>query len=294
MYTFNVNHTSNISSVTTQDAKLNPWNPLIGLLPSGCSTWIWSTYFASFRELNVPGIGHCTLRQYQKCFLSWQHLGTISTRNRLRSMCSRCASSRWNIQMSTRDLERDSMWSDEVIAYGLACPLISSLSRCWWEASGGLTRGRGMTELPCLRWPLSMPACAEVNNAIQELAGVNHYTGKQNKGMTDARQACGTKDTLTVMNYLQERHPFCSDPSLRSVSTGVHAALWTFIRQKSSEMPSWLAWMDRLLLSTHSRRGIRQSPWVRNPHGRWFTFPATHNCCKSFTWPGISVQVWAV
>ncbi|KAJ8417704.1 hypothetical protein AAFF_G00225470 [Aldrovandia affinis] len=58
---------------------------------------------------------------------------------------------------------------------------------------------------------------------MQELTGVNHNTGDQNKDMTDARQARDMKDTLTVLNYLQERHPFCSDPSLRSISTGVHA-----------------------------------------------------------------------
>ncbi|KAJ8377274.1 hypothetical protein AAFF_G00261830 [Aldrovandia affinis] len=91
------------------------------------------------------------------------------------------------------------------------------------KTSGGLTRGRGMTELQRLKWLLSMPACAEVNNAMQELTGVNHNTGDQNKDMTDARQARDMKDTLTVLNYLQERHPFCSDPSLRSISTGVYA-----------------------------------------------------------------------
>ena len=31
------------------------------------------------------------------------------------------------------------------------------------------------------------------------------------------------KDTLTVLKYFQERNPFCSDPSLRNISTGVHA-----------------------------------------------------------------------
>ncbi|KAJ8406495.1 hypothetical protein AAFF_G00300690 [Aldrovandia affinis] len=79
------------------------------------------------------------------------------------------------------------------------------------KTSGGLTRGRGMTELQRLKRLLSMPACAEVNNAMQELTGVNHNTGDQNKDMTDARQARDMKDTLTVLNYLQERHPFCSD-----------------------------------------------------------------------------------
>ena len=41
--------------------------------------------------------------------------------------------------------------------------------------------------------------------------------------MADKRQAHDLKDTYTVLNYLHERKPFCPDPSLRSVSTGVYA-----------------------------------------------------------------------
>ena len=35
------------------------------------------------------------------------------------------------------------------------------------KTSGGLTRGRGMTEKQLLTWLLVMPACAEVNRAMQ-------------------------------------------------------------------------------------------------------------------------------
>ena len=37
------------------------------------------------------------------------------------------------------------------------------------NTSGGLTRGRGMTELQRVIWSLAMPACAEVNRAMQKL-----------------------------------------------------------------------------------------------------------------------------
>ena len=37
------------------------------------------------------------------------------------------------------------------------------------KSRGGLTRGRGMTEIERLVWLLSMPACAQVNNAMQTL-----------------------------------------------------------------------------------------------------------------------------
>ena len=40
------------------------------------------------------------------------------------------------------------------------------------KATGGLTRGRGMSETQGLVWVLSMPIIAEVNNAMQELTDV--------------------------------------------------------------------------------------------------------------------------
>jgi len=91
------------------------------------------------------------------------------------------------------------------------------------KTSGGLTRGSGMTENQRLLWLLSRPACAEVNLAMQEFIGVNYNTGEQNKDMTVARQGHDWKDTLNVLQILQERDPFSTDPSLRSISTGVHA-----------------------------------------------------------------------
>ena len=74
-----------------------------------------------------------------------------------------------------------------------------------------------MTENPRLLWLLSRPACAEV--------AVNYNTGEQNKNMATARQGLDWKDTLTVLQYLQERNPFRLNPSLQSISTGVHAHL---------------------------------------------------------------------
>ena len=91
------------------------------------------------------------------------------------------------------------------------------------KTSGGLTRGRGMTEQQRLTWSLSMTACAEVNKDMQEMTGVGYNTGEQNKDMAKARQARDWKDTHIVLNYLQERNPFTSDTILRNISTGVHA-----------------------------------------------------------------------
>ena len=54
--------------------------------------------------------------------------------------------------------------------------LMSSL-----KTSGGLTRGTGFGERQRLVWLLSMPACAEINSAMQTLSGVTFTTSEQHK-----------------------------------------------------------------------------------------------------------------
>ena len=52
------------------------------------------------------------------------------------------------------------------------------------NTSGGLTRGRVMSERQRVIWLPSMPACAEVNRAMLELTVVSYSTGDQNNDMT--------------------------------------------------------------------------------------------------------------
>ena len=91
------------------------------------------------------------------------------------------------------------------------------------KSENGLTRGRGMTEQQRVVWSLAMPACAEVNRAMQELTGVSFNSGEQNKDMAQSRQVRDWKDIQTLLSYLQQRSPFSSDPVLRNICTGVHA-----------------------------------------------------------------------
>lgn len=46
---------------------------------------------------------------------------------------------------------------------------------------------------------------------------------EQNKDITKARQVRDWKDTLAVLQYLQERNLFSNDPRLQSIAIGVHA-----------------------------------------------------------------------
>ena len=101
-------------------------------------------------------------------------------------------------------------------------PVIEQVLMRSMKTSGGLTRGRGMTEQQQIIWSLAMLACAEINRAMQELTGVMFNSGEQNKDITQARQARDWKDTQTVLLFLQKSNPFIADPSLRNICTGVH------------------------------------------------------------------------
>ena len=57
------------------------------------------------------------------------------------------------------------------------------------------TRGRGLTETQRLVWLLSMPACAGVNAALQDLTAITYNTSDQHKEATRARQERDSKDT---------------------------------------------------------------------------------------------------
>ena len=76
------------------------------------------------------------------------------------------------------------------------------------KTTGGLTRGRGMTETQRLVLVLSSPACAELNNYMQQLTGVNYATNEQHKDATPSRAARNMKNTNEILRYMSQRNPF--------------------------------------------------------------------------------------
>ncbi|XP_076806326.1 uncharacterized protein LOC143449882 [Clavelina lepadiformis] len=93
------------------------------------------------------------------------------------------------------------------------------------KSRGGLTRGRGLTETQRLIWVLSAPACAQVNETMQEFTGVKFLTSEQHKESTPARMSRDMKDIQDLIQYLTVRNPFRKDgpPSLRSIVIGIAA-----------------------------------------------------------------------
>ena len=91
------------------------------------------------------------------------------------------------------------------------------------KTSGGLTRGRGMTEQQRLIWLLSMPFCAEMNRAMLDLTGVSYGTGEQNKDISESRKNRYMKDTKTLLiSALAEQNPFTAQQGLSNITNGVH------------------------------------------------------------------------
>ena len=93
------------------------------------------------------------------------------------------------------------------------------------KSVGGMTRGRGMNEAQRAQWLLSMPACAEINSAMQEFTDQIVESNEQHKDMFDARIKRDDKDRTTFLDYLTERNPFTSqnEESLRNIETGALA-----------------------------------------------------------------------
>ena len=68
-----------------------------------------------------------------------------------------------------------------------------------------------------------MPACAEVNRAMQELSGAKYSTNEQNKETCKSQQRRDMKDTHTLLLTISERNPFAESTSLRNIMAGVNA-----------------------------------------------------------------------
>lgn len=69
------------------------------------------------------------------------------------------------------------------------------------KTTGGLTRERGMSESQRALWILSLPDCAEVNNAMMSFAGTQFYSSDQHEEDCLRRQKRDTKDTIHIFKF---------------------------------------------------------------------------------------------
>ncbi len=91
------------------------------------------------------------------------------------------------------------------------------------KTQGGLTRGRGMSELQRLICILAMPACANMNESMQKLTGVTYETSEQHKDTSTARQSRDLSDTMDILSFIKEHDPFAENDSLVNIANGMTA-----------------------------------------------------------------------
>ena len=117
-----------------------------------------------------------------------------------------------------------SIWCSNRYWGGLSTDLI--IEQCLMrnlKSRGGLTRGRGVTEVQRATWIMSAPVISEINGAIQELTNQNYASSEQHKEAYASRTKRDTTDALTIYNYIKERSPFALPGNLCNIATGVSA-----------------------------------------------------------------------
>ena len=171
------------------------------------------------RGQNTLETGSYICSPSKPCFHTWQILATTPIPNLACYIYSRYQISQLSIPMLINILKRDYILPEEATACGLVCHLTLLLSKFWWEAwklvevlQEGVEWLRISIYCGCFQGLPVQKLIRQCRNSH------NCNTGEQNKDMTAARQAHDWKDTLSV-----EQNPFSLDPSLQSISTGVHA-----------------------------------------------------------------------
>ena len=89
------------------------------------------------------------------------------------------------------------------------------------KTTGGMTRGKGMSEYQRAQWLLSMPACAAMNVAMQTFCGTDFHTSSPHKDTGKSRMERDYNDSQTFLSFLTERNPFCEGTLLRNIETGI-------------------------------------------------------------------------
>ena len=98
--------------------------------------------------------------------------------------------------------------------------VVEQVLMCSLKTSGGLTRGRGMSERQRAIWLLSMPVTAEVKRAMQDFTGTKYQTSHHHKDTAQARITRDHSNGLKVLQYLQEIDPFTAEENPINLATG--------------------------------------------------------------------------
>ena len=88
------------------------------------------------------------------------------------------------------------------------------------KATGGMTRGRGMSELQRATFILSTPSCLEMKCALESLTEIKFDTSDQHKALRPSRINRDYIDAIKIVKYLTERNPFDERMELLDIDSG--------------------------------------------------------------------------
>ena len=92
------------------------------------------------------------------------------------------------------------------------------------KSIGGLTHGRGMTELQRTKWLLSTTTTVSVKLSMEKFTGVHYQSSEQhidqNKESSRSRISRDHEDAMKMLRYLNARNPFEGHKNVICIETG--------------------------------------------------------------------------
>ena len=138
-----------------------------------------------------------------------------------------------------------------------------------------------MTETQRLVCLMAHPVCAEVNNAMQQLTGIQYNINEQHKDLTKARQGKCMTDSCGLLEFLESRNIFSDNCSLRSIATGINAVIGVNVDTANDVGEKILTSMAQHKVLQHSFKKKTKLPHSVHelPKSTMKQYRSIHNCC---------------
>ena len=93
------------------------------------------------------------------------------------------------------------------------------------KTSGGMTRGRGITDSTLTKWVHALPRCVPICNALENFTCVQSGTSEQHKDLRPSSERTDNTDLSLFLQWLEAHSPFvdCQSELMVSISTGIVA-----------------------------------------------------------------------
>ena len=170
----------------------------------------WALHLETVREMipHFHAAGHLAYAKYAHLYL--QQMSDLENKMTEDEFQEFSSSGSFTIRRS--DKLWAGVWSDMTIDQVLMRAM---------KTSGGLTRGRGLTDSVLSRWVLSMPSCTELTRNFEEFCGIKFETSEQHVDLRKANRLRDNSDASKLTEWFTLHHPFPQSHELMSISTGV-------------------------------------------------------------------------